>query len=657
MSNFAAVMTTRFSEKLKVVSFMAILAVFYLHATFPEEVNTTMRIPVLVRQCIADVFGHCAVPMFYAISGYLFFRGIGQLRQVFDKMKKRVFTLLVPFVIAALLFTLLYMVIEPTRFAGKSIWTILYAIFYDAGTRMPLAYHLWFLRDLIIVVALSPALYYLRKYLGLWSVVIIVPLYWLFPYTLFLYATIWFMAGSLLLDKLERLPHWAVYSLMGVFILLVLFRLNFGYAWKYLNILEIAAGITSLWCLYDILVPKSFRLSSKPSLNLACQFTFFLYLYHEPIFHGILKVIPMVLGHNWLGYTLSFLLSPLLFLPIGIGIGYVLRKYLPALYRILTGGRDYKAHWRLPAEWEPQECVQLTWPHAGTDWAPMLEEITATYKDMAREIKKREGLLIVGEPTNDTWARDHGFISLVNDQGQRRLLDYQFNGWGEKFPAELDNAINHRLYDEGRIKGEYIDCLDFVLEGGSIESDGKGTIFTTSGCLMAPHRNQPLTKEEIESRLLRDLHARRILWIDHGNLTGDDTDGHIDTLVRICPDDTLLYMGCEDPQDEQYEALQRMEEQLRTFRTLEGKPYRLIKLPMPRPIVFEGDRLPATYANFLVINGAVLCPTYDQPDLDAEALQLIGEAFPGREIVGIDCRSIIKQHGSLHCCTMQYPSI
>ena len=263
----------------------------------------------------------------------------------------------------------------------------------------------------------------------------------------------------------------------------------------------------------------------------------------------------------------------------------------------------------------------------------------------------------MGEPTNDTWARDHGFISLVNDQGQRRLLDYQFNGWGEKFPAELDNAINRRLYDEGRIKGEYIDCLDFVLEGGSIESDGKGTIFTTSGCLMAPHRNQPLTKEEIESRLLRDLHARRILWIDHGNLTGDDTDGHIDTLVRICPDDTLLYMGCENPQDEQYEALQRMEEQLRTFRTLEGKPYRLIKLPIPRPIVFEGDRLPATYANFLVINGAVLCPTYNQPDLDAEALRLIREAFPGREIVGIDCRSIIKQHGSLHCCTMQYPSI
>ena len=299
--------------------------------------------------------------------------------------------------------------------------------------------------------------------------------------------------------------------------------------------------------------------------------------------------------------------------------------------------------------------MQLTWPHAKTDWAPMLEEITATYEEMAHEIRKREGLLVVGEPSNDTWARDHGFISLVDDQGGRRLLDFKFNGWGEKFPAELDNAINRRLYDEGKIPGEYIDCLDFVLEGGSIESDGQGTVFTTSCCLLAPHRNQPMSKAQIEARLKQVLCAERIIWIDHGHLTGDDTDGHIDTLVRICPDDTLLYIGCDDPQDEQYEDLRLMEEQLKTFRTLEGKPYRLVKLPMPRPILFEGERLPATYANFLVINGAVLCPTYDQPDLDAEALRLIGEAFPDREIVGIDCQSIIKQHGSLHCCTMQYP--
>lgn len=309
----------------------------------------------------------------------------------------------------------------------------------------------------------------------------------------------------------------------------------------------------------------------------------------------------------------------------------------------------------MPAEWEPQWGIQLTWPHAATDWASMLDEITATYEEIAREITRREELLTVGEPSNDTWARDHGFITLTDDEGHHRLLDFCFNGWGEKFPADLDNAINRRLYDEGKLKGEYVDCLDFVLEGGSIESDGKGTVLTTTGCLLAPHRNQPLTKKQIEERLKRELHAERILWIDHGNLTGDDTDGHIDTLVRICPDDTLLYVGCDDPGDEQYEGLRLMEDQLKTFRTLDGRPYRLLKLPMPRPIHDGDDRLPATYANFLVINGAVLCPTYAQPDLDAKAITIIGKAFPGREMVGIDCRSIIKQHGSLHCCTMQFP--
>ena len=313
--------------------------------------------------------------------------------------------------------------------------------------------------------------------------------------------------------------------------------------------------------------------------------------------------------------------------------------------------------WRLPAEWEPQSMVQLTWPHAKTDWAPMLDEITETYEEMAREISKRETLLVVGEPSNDTWARDHGFITLVDDQGDARLLDFCFNGWGEKFESELDNAINRRVYDEGKVKGEYVDCLDFVLEGGSIESDGQGTIFTTSCCLLAPHRNQPMTKAEIEARLKRDLCSERVLWIDYGHLVGDDTDGHIDTLVRIAPNDTLLYIGCDDETDEHYEDLKKMEEQLKTFRTMAGKPYKLVKLPMPRAIFDEGERLPATYANYLIMNGAVLVPTYNQPDLDAEALKLIGEAHEGREVVGIDCRSIIKQHGSLHCCTMQYPAV
>jgi agmatine/peptidylarginine deiminase len=330
-----------------------------------------------------------------------------------------------------------------------------------------------------------------------------------------------------------------------------------------------------------------------------------------------------------------------------------------------------KQNRRMPAEWELQSMVQLTWPHKDTDWAPILPEITAVYNEMAREIRKREKLLIVAPAevlpptlnsylitlnTNDTWARDHGFITVeeltANSQKPKTkiLLDFCFNGWGEKFEATLDNEINRHLYDQGLIKGIYESHLDFVLEGGSIESDGKGTIFTTSCCLMAPHRNQPLTQSEIEQRLKQSLGAERVVWINHGSLIGDDTDGHIDTLVRICPDDTLLYIGS----DEEHPDLLLMEEELKTFRTLEGKPYRLLKLPLPRPIYDGDDRLPATYANYLVINDAVLVPTYNQPDLDQEAMRIIQQAFPDREIVGIDCRAVIKQHGSLHCCTMQY---
>ena len=254
---------------------------------------------------------------------------------------------------------------------------------------------------------------------------------------------------------------------------------------------------------------------------------------------------------------------------------------------------------RMPAEWEPQSMVQLTWPHKDTDWAPILPEITAVYEQMAREISKRERLLIVAPegaalPTlpssvlhltsNDTWARDHGFItvekssSISHQPSDIILLDFCFNGWGEKFEATLDNAINRHLYDQGLVMGTYESHLDFVLEGGSIESDGRGTIFTTTCCLMAPHRNQPLTQQEIEDRLKQYLGAERIVWINHGSLIGDDTDGHIDTLVRICPNDTLLYIGADDDHPD----LVAMEQELRTLRTLDGRPYRLLA-PSPPP--------------------------------------------------------------------------
>lgn len=324
----------------------------------------------------------------------------------------------------------------------------------------------------------------------------------------------------------------------------------------------------------------------------------------------------------------------------------------------------------MPAEWERQSAVQLTMPNEHTDWAPILPDILSVYEEMAREISKRERLLVVAPHElslpivnyqlsivnyDDTWARDHGFITVEESTSHLspltiKLLDFKFNGWGEKFPADLDNQINRHLYEQGVVEGVYEDHLDFVLEGGSIESDGKGTIFTTRCCLMAPHRNQPLTQAEIEARLKEYLGAERIVWLQHGSLIGDDTDGHIDTLMRICPDDTIIYTGG----DEQHPDLLKMEKELQALRTIEGKPYRLLKLPLPRPIYDEDYRLPATYANYLVINEAVLVPTYGQSDLDAEAIRIIGEAFPDREIIGINCLPVIWQHGSLHCCTMQY---
>ena len=346
----------------------------------------------------------------------------------------------------------------------------------------------------------------------------------------------------------------------------------------------------------------------------------------------------------------------------------------------------------LPSEWHKQVAVQLTWPHAKTDWAPYLEDIVRMEVRMADEITKRENLIIatpekealkellstqlteqqlsrvriVEMPTDDTWARDHGAITLLpriedgEKPGKKILLDFCFNGWGKKFPADNDNRITQNLNSSGVFENyyEYVmrDHLDFVLEGGSIESDGKGTVFTTSQCLMAPNRNQPLTKKEIEEYLKKTLCAEQIVWLDYGNLIGDDTDGHIDTITRIAPNDTILYVKCEDKNDEQFKDFNALENQLQNLRTKEGKPYRLLPLPMPKAMYDDGDRLPATYANFLIINGAVLVPTYNQPYLDKKATDIIQTAFPDREIIGIDAQVAVRQHGSLHCLTMQFPA-
>lgn len=332
----------------------------------------------------------------------------------------------------------------------------------------------------------------------------------------------------------------------------------------------------------------------------------------------------------------------------------------------------------LPAEWEPQSGIQLTWPHADTDWAYMLDEVEACFIQLAKEIAKRQ-LLIIATPhpeevqsllagqvnmdqvrffrceSNDTWARDHGAITLLSNQ-EPVLLDFKFNGWGLKFASDKDNLITRQLLEAGALKGRYENHLNFVLEGGSIESDGNGTLLTTSECLLSLNRNGEMDQAAIENYLKDTFHLKQVLWLDHGYLAGDDTDSHIDTLARLCPNDTIVYVQCTDAQDEHYTALHQMEEQLKSFRTLQGKPYRLLALPMADCIMADGERLPATYANFLIMNQAVLYPTYHQPEHDAKAKEVLQQAFPGYEIVGVDCRALIKQHGSLHCVTMQYPA-
>lgn len=333
----------------------------------------------------------------------------------------------------------------------------------------------------------------------------------------------------------------------------------------------------------------------------------------------------------------------------------------------------------LPAEWAPQSAIQLTWPHRNTDWAYMLDEVEECFVNLAREIAARQLLLIVTpEPeqvrnriahvvnmdnvrivecnSNDTWARDHGGITVYVD-GEPVVYDFAFNGWGLKFAACYDNLITSQLNKQGLLHALYRNRLNFIIEGGSIESDGCGTMLTTSECLLSPNRNGEWDKNEIELYLCDAFGLSQILWLDHGYLAGDDTDSHIDTLARLAPDNTILYVRCEDETDEHYKALQAMEQQLRTFTTLDGKPYRLLPLPMAQAAYDEeGERLPATYANFLIMNDAVLYPTYGVPVLDEEAARVIAEAFPGREVVGVDCQPLIKQHGSLHCVTMQYPS-
>jgi agmatine deiminase len=333
---------------------------------------------------------------------------------------------------------------------------------------------------------------------------------------------------------------------------------------------------------------------------------------------------------------------------------------------------------RLPAEWEAQDAVLLAWPHENTDWHRRLAEVQQTFSDIIRAISDNEIVLLAVHdrakvrrqlreaqinldrvrlyqlPYNDTWARDFGPLTIQNGH-TLQLLDFSFNGWGNKFGAEKDNLVSRRLSAIGAFGATALRSYDLILEGGSLESDGAGSLLTTSACLLEENRNPLLTRNQLETELKIRFGAEQVLWLDHGALQGDDTDSHIDTLARFAPANTLLYQACEDPHDEHYAVLAAMREQLGDFCNSAGERYQLLPLPWPSACYDEeGGRLPATYANFLIINGAVLVPSYNDP-ADAEAARVIQRAFPERQVISINCRPLIEQHGSLHCVTMQIP--
>ena len=337
--------------------------------------------------------------------------------------------------------------------------------------------------------------------------------------------------------------------------------------------------------------------------------------------------------------------------------------------------------YRLPAEWEPQSAVLLTWPHAETDWADFLTEAEQTYREIAVQISRRQTLILVCQDeghhdaviadllaqgangnnlvvclakSDDTWARDHADLTVFAGS-EPLLLDFQFNGWGGKYPAAKDNAITPTLAQAGLFKQTPLQHLDFTLEGGAIETDGQGTLLATRSSVLTESRNPGMTEQAVEQLLTAKLGIDHFLWLDHGHLSGDDTDGHIDTLARFVDNESILYVTAY-PDDPDYPALRMMRQELETFRTQAGEPYRLIPLPPITPIFADDQRrLPASYANFLIINGAVLLPIYGDKN-DTAAIECLHSCFPEHEIIPIDCRSLIRQNGSLHCITMQFPA-
>lgn len=334
---------------------------------------------------------------------------------------------------------------------------------------------------------------------------------------------------------------------------------------------------------------------------------------------------------------------------------------------------------RFPAEWEPQSAILIAWPNADTDWAERLGEVEDAYIALVAAITRFQPAIIIAAdddievyaqarlqsnrvdmakvrfvtaPHDDTWLRDSGPVTLQRDGGFD-LLDFRFTGWGGKFGASQDDRIIERLDAQSLFDRAKRVPIDFALEGGAIETDGAGTLLTTWQCLHERHPDA--SREELTAKLCDWLRQDRVLWLDHGYLEGDDTDAHIDTLARFAAEDAIVFQACDDASDSHYAELNSMAHEIATLRTRDGQPYRLFPLPWAQPILDDGRRLAASYANFLIVNGAVLMPAYGDP-ADAKAAEVMQAAFPDREIVQIDCRPIIWQNGSLHCLTMQLPA-
>ncbi len=337
------------------------------------------------------------------------------------------------------------------------------------------------------------------------------------------------------------------------------------------------------------------------------------------------------------------------------------------------------AGYRMPAEWEPHQATWMTWPHNPDTWPGKFEPVPAQYAAVVAELSRFETVRLLFKdtdaaahaetllrkagariesvqflihPTNDSWIRDYGPIFVTRADGARLALDWKFNSWGEKYGAyDLDDAIPRRLAERFGFE-----CLEvpMVLEGGSIDVNGAGSLLTTESCLLNPNRNPGMSKAEVEEYLRVYLGVGNILWLGAG-VAGDDTDGHIDDLARFVDRDTIVTVIERDPADANYEPLAENLARLRAMRDQDGRPLRIETLPMPPALHFEGQRLPASYANFYIANGAVLVPTFGCAT-DKEALATLARLFPDRKVIGFYCLDLVWGLGTIHCLTQQYPA-